>query len=452
MLPQPNRRDFLATGAALGAAYWVGHQVAKAQERSANEKIRYACIGLGGKGGSDSSDAASHGEVVAICDVDARTLEKKASQPGFEKAEKFADFREMLAKLGDKIDAVTVSTPDHTHAPAAAMAMKMKKAVFCQKPLTHTVWEARRLSEIAKETGVATQMGNQGTANDALRHAAALLKKGVLGKVKEVHVVTNRPVWPQGGARPASAAIPPFLNWDLWLGPAPLRPYANGYHAFSWRGYWDFGTGALGDMACHTFNMPFAGLNLANPKSIQATCSGHNGDSYPQKSIIEFAFGHPSGDGVLPVWWYDGGNQPPVELMKTVGVDVTANKITGSVIVGEDLTMFAVGDYSEKVKLFDKDGKEVPVPEAEYEKSPGHFREFHQAITGERPAAMSNFANYAGPLTETILLGNLAVYDAATGEGRKIEWDAATMQTPNAPELAAIVNKTYRGDWGKDLI
>ncbi len=452
MLPQANRREFLVAGAALGTAYWVGNQMASAQDKSANGKVRYACIGVGGKGNSDSADAASFGEVVAICDVDARTLAKKGGQPGFEKAEKFADFREMLDKLGDKIDAVTVSTPDHTHAPAAALAMKKKKAVFCQKPLTHTVWEARRLQEIAQQTGVVTQMGNQGTANNALRHAAALLKTGILGKLKEVHVVTNRPVWPQGGARPASAPIPPHLSWDLWLGPAPLRPYAEGYHAFSWRGYWDFGTGALGDMACHTFNMPFAGLNLANPKSIQAVCSGHNGDSYPQKSTIEFQFANPSSDGLLPVWWYDGGNQPPEALLKGVQVETQNGKIRGSIIVGENLTMFAIGDYSEKVKLYDKDGKEVPVPEVEYEKSPGHFQEFNDAILGKRSAPMSNFAEYAGPLTETILLGNLAVYDAAVGQGRKIEWDAKTMTTPNAPELASIVNKEYRGDWGKDLI
>ncbi|WP_437222490.1 Gfo/Idh/MocA family protein [Planctomicrobium sp. SH661] len=452
MLPLSNRREFLSAGAALGTAWWVGNQVSRAEEKSPNSKVSYACIGVGGKGNSDSADAANLGAIVAICDVDARTLEKKSKQAGFENAEKFSDFREMLDQLGDKIDAVTVSTPDHMHAPAAAQAMKMKKAVYCQKPLTHTVWEARRLSEIAKETGVATQMGNQGTANSALRHAAVLLKQGILGKVKEVHVVTNRPSWPQGAARPAPAKIPPHLSWDLWLGAAPLRPYANGYHAFSWRGYWDFGTGALGDMACHTFNMPFAGLNLSNPKSIRATCTGHNGDSYPQKSVIEFEFANPSAEGSLPVWWYDGGNMPPELLQSGIKVDNQNGKMRGSVLVGEDLTMFALGDYSEQVKLFDKEGKEVPLPKVDYEKSPGHFAEFHQAILGERSQAMSNFAEYAGPLTETILLGNLAIFDAATGEGRRIEWDAQTMTTPNAPELQSIVNKDYRDDWKKYLI
>ncbi len=452
MLPNTNRREFIATGAALGTAFWVGNSQARAEEKSPNSKVRYACIGVGGKGKSDSSDAASFGEIAAICDTDERTLAKAAVQAGFENAAKFSDFREMLDKMGDKIDAVTVSTPDHTHAPAAALAMKMKKAVYCQKPLTHTVWESRRLTEIAKETGVATQMGNQGTSFDALRKAAALLKSGILGRLKEVHVSTNRPVWPQGGDRPKPSDCPPWVNWDLWLGPAPERPFAEGYHPFAWRGYWDFGTGALGDMACHTFNMPFAGLNLANPKTIQAWTTGHNRDSYPQASTIKFEFANPSGGDLLPVFWYDGGKEPPESLLNGTQIERQGGKVRGSILVGENLTMFAIGDYSEKVKLYDKEGKEVPLPDVEFEKSPGHFAEFHEAILGKRPEAMSNFMNYAGPLTETILLGNLAVYDAASGEGRKIEWDSKNMKAVNAPEVQHLVNKPYRGDWGKDLM
>jgi predicted dehydrogenase len=453
MSQHSTRRDFIKTAASISAALWAGPRPVFSEEKSPNARVRYACIGVGGKGKSDSSDAASHGDIVAICDVDERTLKKAAVQPGFEKAEQFFDFREMLTKMGDKIDAVTVSTPDHMHAPAAAMAMKLKKACFTQKPLTHTVWEARRLQDIAKETGVPTMMGNQGTANVALRHAAALLKKGVLGKIKEVHVATNRPVWPQGGPRPEPAEAPPFLKWDLWLGAAPERPFADGYHPFAWRGWWDFGTGALGDMACHTFNMPFAGLNLANPKTIQAWCTGHNRDSYPQASKICFEFANPSGgEALLPVWWYDGGNMPPETLLNGAKFERDdKGKVRGSIIVGEDLVMYAIGDYSEKVRLIDKEGKEVPVPDAEFEKSPGHFTEFHQSITGERKAAMSNFPNYAGPLTETILLGNLAVYAAAEGESKKIEWDAKSLRATNAPEVQHIVHKQYRGNYGSYL-
>lgn len=449
MSNQSNRRDFLKTSAAIGAAVYVGTPTLNAQDepRSANAKVNYACIGVGGKGASDSADASKHGAIVAICDVDDNTLTKSGVRPGFKEAAKFNDFREMLDKMGDKIDAVTVSTPDHTHAPAAAMAMKMGKACFTQKPLTHTVWEARRLQEIASEAGVPTMMGNQGTATNGLRHAAALLRDGKIGRVKEAHIFTNRPIWPQGGDRPAPGTAPDFLHWDLWLNAAPERPYADGYHPFAWRGWWDFGTGALGDMACHTFNMPFAGLNLANPKSIQAVSTGHNKDSYPQSSKIDFVFNHPSGEGDMPVYWYDGGNQPDQSLLK--GQEFRHK--SGSIIVGEDLTLYSFGDYGEDWVLIDADGKEVAAPDAEYEKSPGHFTEFHQAITGERKQAMSNFPGYAGPLTETILLGNLAVWAAAGGEGKKIEWDADKLVATNAPEVMNVVKKEYRGDYGKYL-
>lgn len=449
-MSQSTRRDFMKTSAAIGSAVWVGGQ-AFAQEdpkdASPMQRVAYACIGVGGKGSSDSADASKHGDIVAICDIDDNTLVKAGSRPGFKEAEKFNDYREMLDKMGDKIDAVTVSTPDHTHAPAAAKAMKMGKACFTQKPLTHTVWEARRLQEIAEEKGVKTMMGNQGTATDGLRRAAAILKGGHIGRIKEAHIFTNRPVWPQGGDRPAPADPPPHVHWDLWLGPAPERPFTKEYHPFKWRGYWDFGTGALGDMACHTFNMPFAGLNLANPRTIQAQCSGHNTDSYPQSSQIAFEFDHPSGDGnIMPVHWYDGGNKPDIKLLN--GLENGFRHPSGAIIVGEDLTLYSFQDYGDKWIIIDKDGKEVEAPEVEYEKSPGHFTEFHQSITGEREHAMSNFAAYAGPLTETILLGNLAVWAAASGESKKIEWDSEKLEASNAPEVMNVVKKEYRGNYG----
>ncbi|QDT33746.1 Gfo/Idh/MocA family protein [Thalassoglobus polymorphus] len=447
------RRDFLQTSAAIGAAVYVGSPKAYAQgeERSANEVVSYACIGVGGKGSSDSADASKHGNIVAICDVDDRTLAKTGNRPGFKEAERFNDFREMLDKMGSKIDAVTVSTPDHTHAPAAAMAMKMGKACFCQKPLTHSVWEARRLVEIADDKGVKTMMGNQGTARDGLRHAAELLKAGKIGRIKEAHIFTNRPVWPQGGPRPEATTPPPNLHWNLWLGAAPERPYGEGaYHDFAWRGWWDFGTGALGDMACHTFNMPFAGLNLANPKSIQASCTGHNQDSYPKSSKIEFEFTHPSGEGTMPVHWYDGGNTPDESLLK----GVKFKHKSGAIIVGEDRTLYSYQDYGDKWVLIENDGTEIAqkdAPQMEFEKSPGHFTEFHESIIGKRENAMSNFAKYAGPLTETILLGNLAVWAAASGESKKIEWDAENLKATNAPEVMNVVKKEYRENYGSYL-
>jgi predicted dehydrogenase len=453
---QTSRRDFLKTTSAISAAVFVGGKVAFCDDRSANSRVRYACIGIDGKGGSDSGDAAGLGDIIGICDIDTLKLDKAATRPGFENAGKYQDFRVMLEELGDSIDAVTVSTPDHMHAPAAAMAMTMGKACFCQKPLTHTVWEARRLQELAKEHNVATQMGNQGTATDGLRRAAALLKMGIIGSPKEVHVTTDRPIWAQGGPRPTPTDAPPFIDWNLWLGLAPERPYAEGYHPFAWRGWWDFGTGALGDMACHTFNMPFAGLRLANPSSIQAVTSGHNGDSYPQKSKIAFEFPANDQRGPVNVFWYDGTNVPDLSIFK--GNRRTNSNgdpiISSSVIVGETGSLYSWDDYGENWIVYDNDGNVMPnedLPEVEFDRSPGHFVEWHQSITGERERSMSNFEDYAGPLTETILLGNLAVWAAAEGEGKKIEWDAETLTPTNAPEVAHIVKKEYRGNYGEFL-
>ncbi|RMF98461.1 MAG: gfo/Idh/MocA family oxidoreductase, partial [Planctomycetota bacterium] len=283
-----SRRRFVQTTAAVGIGYWVAGGVRAQESKSPNEQIQFASIGVGGKGQSDSADAGKHGKMVAICDVDDRTLNGAAKR--FEGAKLYNDFRKMLEEMGDQIDAVTVSTPDHCHAAASLMAMRMGKHCFCQKPLTHSIYEARLMAKVAKETGVQTMMGNQGTATDGLRKAAALLKAGALGTVTEVHVWTNRPIWPQGGERQPEQPVPPYLHWQEWIGPAPFRPYAPGYHPFSWRGWWDFGTGALGDMACHTMNMPYAGLDLLNPTSVQAETSGHNGDSYPKWSIITYEF------------------------------------------------------------------------------------------------------------------------------------------------------------------
>lgn len=447
MQTNSTRRDFMKTSAAIGAAVWVGGEI-KADDKSPNSRVRYACIGVGGKGASDSDDAARHGDIVAIADIDTKTLGKKNEKGGFENAKAYQDYRVMLDELGDSIDAVTVSTPDHSHAPAAARAISMGKHAFVQKPLTHTVWEARRLAAMTKEFGVKTQMGNQGTSTDGLRRAAAILKGGHLGKIKEVHVFTNRPIWPQGGPRPEPAkSTPENIDWDLWLGPAPERPYANGYHAFAWRGWWDFGTGALGDMACHTFNMPFAGVGLKNPTSIQAECSGHNKDSYPQKSKIRFEFPADGDRPAIPVLWYDGSNKPDESIIK-------GNKFrhaSGSVTVCENGILYSFADYGDQWVIFDNDGTEIEAPKVEFEKSPGHFTEFHQAILGEREQAMSNFAEYAGPLTETILLGNLAVWAAAEGEGKKIEWSAEKLEATNAPEVMNIVKKEYRGKYGEFL-
>jgi predicted dehydrogenase len=448
------RRAFVQTSAAAGLGFWVAGGVQAQESKSPNERIAMASIGIGGKGDSDSSDAGRAGDMVAICDIDDARLEGIGRR--FAKAKKFNDFRKMLDEMGKSIDAVTVSTPDHMHAPAALMAMRMGKHAFIQKPLTRCIYEARLLAEVARKHKVATQMGNQGTANDSLRKAAGLLRSKTIGAVKEVHVWTNRPIWPQGVKRPQTKECPAHVHWDLWLGCAAERPYADGYHPFAWRGWWDFGSGALGDMACHTVNMPYMGLELKNPTAVQAITSGHNKDSYPAWSEIHFDFPANAWRGALKFFWYDGGKAPRDELMDVMAkhyakeLEKDKNYLkTGCIAVGEKGYLFSPGDYAEKkVKLSNAE----ELPEVEYVKSPGHFQEWIRAIKGGEPAR-SNCPDYSGGLTETILLGNLAVFaaDKANSMGPKVEWDAVNLKCTNMPELMAIVKPTYRKGYVLDV-
>ncbi len=428
-MPQKqHRRQFLQTSAAVGAGYWVGLSASRARSQSANERIQFASIGVGGKGTSDSNDAARHGDMVAICDVDERTLRKAKAR--YKDAQTFHDYREMLDQMGDKIDAVTVSTPDHNHAPASVMAMKMGKHCFCQKPLAKFLYEARVMGKVAAEANVATEMGNQGTAEDALRRASAVIKAGALGKVSEVHVWTNRPIWPQGIERPTETPpVPAHLHWNEWLGPAPDRPFHPAYHPFNWRGWWDFGTGALGDMACHTLNMPFMALDLRDPISVEAESSGHNKETYPGWSVIRYEFAARGDRPALTLYWHDGGQLPDSSLL-----DGRKPSRSGALIIGELGKLYSPHDYGASYELLG----DIKEPEVEYTKSPGHFVEWVDAIKGGAPA-VSNFVDYAVPLTETVLLGNLAVWS-----GKKVEWDAKNLTATNAPELEAVVRPTYR--------
>jgi predicted dehydrogenase len=443
-----NRRNFLQASAALGAGLWAASGVQAKESLSANERVRFACIGVGGKGKVDSGEAANAGDVVAICDIDDAMMEASASAL-YPQARRFNDYRKMFDEIEKSVDAVTVTTPDHSHTCASAMAMVRGKACFTQKPLTRTVWEARYLADLARRTGVVTQMGNQHTVSDSLRKAAAIVRGGHIGTVKEVHVWTNRPIWPQGGERPEpEAEIPAGLHWDLFLGPAPVRPFAQGYHPFKWRGWWDFGTGSLGDMACHTFNMPFMALDLRNPTSIEAEHSGHNRDSFPTWTIIKFQFPATSNRPAIPVTWYDKVKKPPKELFGDRTI-----RPSGALIIGEKDTLHAVGDYCESIELFSG----ATPPDVEYQHGPEgttrnadrrHFKEFVEAIRGGRQP-MSNFADYAGPLTETILLGNLAVWcgKGPDSEGKKIEWDSAFLRAKGLPELDVLIKPEYREGW-----
>ena len=433
-----SRRAFMQEAGAIGIGLWAAGGVRAEESKSANEVVRFACIGIGGKGDSDSGDAGARGDVVAICDIDDARLENAGSKK-FPKAKRFNDYRKMFDEMAKNVDAVTVSTPDHHHMLASYMAIKNGLACFTQKPLTHSVWEARFLAEAAKEAKVATQMGNQGTSESALREAAAYIKSGKLGTIKEVHVWTNRPIWAQGGPRPPAATAPENVHWDLFIGPAPFREYGPGYHPFAWRGWWDFGTGALGDMACHTFNMPFMGADLKNPTSIEAEHSGHNKDSYPAWSVIKFAFPATDLRPAIPVTWYDGGKKPDPALFN--GKELPAS---GALVVGEKDTLYGHGDYCGSWSLLSGAKPE----KVDFVKSIGHFDEYVRAIKGGEPA-VSNFPNYAGPLTETILLGNLAVWcgKGPNSDGKKVEWDSKNLRATNAPELDVIIKPPYREGW-----
>ena len=441
-----SRRDFLRYSAATGAGYWVAGGIAAKASASPNEQLQIACFGVSGKGRSDVSNAAKFGKIFSVCDVDRTFLDLSARTYKVADENKFTDFRELFDKLGDKIDVAVVSTPDHTHAVILAKALKAGKHCYGQKPLTHNIYEARTIQDLARKAGVVTQMGNQGTALNAMRNAAHQVKAGQIGKVKEVHVWTNRPIWPQGEARGAEKPVPKELDWESWIGPAPMRPYADGYHTFKWRGWWDFGTGALGDMACHTVNLPFMALNMRDPTAVVAETSSHDHDSYPARSKIKFDFPAIGDRQAFTFHWYDGTNKPPKELyadFETPDEDGKPRSVTtsGCIIVGDKATMYAAGDYAEQ-GVFANNG--VELTDVEHPKAPGddqelgHVREFYEAIADKNKKTMSNFPDYAGPLTETILLGNLAVWK----EG-PVKWDAKNL-TPDDPSLMAIVKNEYR--------
>ncbi len=448
-----SRRNFMKASAAVGAGFWVAGGVQAKPSLSANEEIRFACVGIGGKGSSDSGDAAKNGKVVAICDIDDTRFD--GADDKFPGAKRFSDFRKMLEEMEKSIDAVTVSTPDHTHAVAALMAMRMGKNCFCQKPLTHSIEEARLMGQVAKEKGVVTQMGNQGTAQSTLRLSAALIRNGIIGTVKEVHVWTNRPVWPQSYGLKVEEInpTPANIHWNEWIGPANKRAYSPEIHPFKWRGFWEFGTGALGDMACHTFNMSFMALNLRNPTSVVSENEKHDRVMYPKASKITFQFPELDGRPALKMVWYDGQNLPPAELTDDLPQEKLENGKnrtfeSAALIVGDKGKFYSPGDYGGDVQntgiVVDGEftNQRKLRDQAEFVNSPGHFEEFANAIKGEG-TTVSNFPEYAGPLTETILLGNLAVWS-----GEKVDWNAEDMLAANASEeVQRMIRHEYRNGY-----
>jgi hypothetical protein len=453
------RRQFLnRTTAAAGAAAFAFPYVG--QVLGANERLNIACIGVGGKGDSDSSDAAQcGGNIVAICDVDKNTLAKKAKQ--FPQAKQYQDYRKLLDEMGNQIDGVTVSTPDHNHGVASIRAMKMGKHCFCQKPLTQNVQEARIMRQLSKEKKLATQMGNQGSSENGLRRSIEVIQAGVIGNPLELHVWSNRPVWPQGFERPSgSDSVPAHLDWDLWLGPAADRPYKEGiYHTFNWRGWYDFGTGALGDMACHTVNMPFRALKLGYPNVIECELASRiYPETFPKTTRIRFEFPEREGLPPLKFWWYDGNPRDSIKPLrpdagKIKEIMATQGELPGSgaLVIGEKGNLFSPDDYGANFYLALKGEEEFKsgnnheackdIPQS-IPRSPGHMQEWIRMIKDGTPA-YSNF-DIAAYLTETILLGCIAL---RVGEGYKVEWDGPNMKSTNLPQAAQFVSRKNRKGW-----
>lgn len=454
MQPKPTmknhltRRHFLAvtTTAALGIQF-VPHRVF-----GANARIHIAGIGVGGKGRGEINDAAAEGcNIVALCDVD-----ENRALPTFEKfpnAKRYTDFRLMLERQKD-IDAVTVSTPDHLHAPAAILAMKLGKHVYCQKPLAHSIHEARRMAETARQCKVVTQMGNQAHANEPIRRAVEWVRAGVIGPVKEVHLWTNRPIWPQGLERPAETPpIPEGLEWDLWLGPAPARPYHPAYVPFKWRGWWDFGTGALGDMACHIMDMAYWSLALQHPISVEAESAGATRESGPLWSTITYQFPARGGQPPVKMVWYDGKKEGIAAEPGTKKKAAVSNLPPEEILEGQDAGKFDLVMIGEKGRMFFNRAStnwiitpkaildSFPPPALSIPRTKNEDYEWLAAIRGDGPAPLSNFA-LSGPFTETVLLGSLAIRT-----GKHLLWDAENMRATNAPEAAPYIRRDYRKGW-----
>jgi predicted dehydrogenase len=430
-----SRRDLLKNAALVGGLAALGgvwtDRPARAS-RSPNEKLNIACIGVGGMGAADLN-AVSSENIVALCDVDERSA--AGSFKKYPDVPKYADFRQMLEKEGKRIDAVTVSTPDHVHAVASVMAMKMGKHVYCQKPLTRTPSEARIMMEVARKQRVVTQMGTQG--HPAYARLVEYVQAGVIGKITEVHVMTDRPIWPQGMDRPTDTpSVPDGLNWELWQGPIKPRPYHPAYLPFVWRGWWDYGTGALGDMACHLMDGAFWALNLTYPTTVEAEGEPRHPDSAPKWSIVRYEFPKRGDMPPVKLTWYDGGRMIPEDLLEGQKIGKDFN---GSLFIGEKGKML-VYHGSDPILLPQKDFEGFQPPAPTLPRSPGHYIEWINACKGQGKTA-SNF-DYACPMTESILLGNVAFR-----LGKKITYDSRRMKAVGMPEADEYIQHQYRKGW-----
>jgi predicted dehydrogenase len=430
MTRQVHRRQFLTTSVGVGSAVLGLPLLQPSRVLGANERLNVGVIGVGGRGGADLAAMGSE-NVVAICDVDANRLNAAAKK--FPSVKKYFDYRRLLEQKD--LDAIVVATPDHHHAPASIRAMRRGLHVYCEKPLTHTVAEARLLAQTAAKMKVATQMGTQNHEHPGYVRLVELLKTGAIGTVKEVHVITDRPGrwWSQGLNKPTQKPpIPSHLKWDLWLGPAADRDYHSAYVPFKWRGWWDFGCGAIGDMAIHLLDPAFWALDLGGPVKVTSKGPRPNSASGPTWMETRFEFGQRGKLSPVDVYWYEGEAKPRAEIARELPMN-------GSLFIG-DKGRIAI-THGKFPKLLPEDQfVDFKAPDPFLPKSPGHHRQWIEACkSGGRTG--SNFA-YAGPFTEIVLLGNVAY---RTGE--TIEFDPKQMKITNVAKANELLSKSYRKGW-----
>lgn len=470
-----SRKNFLKNTAIVGSAFFiVPRHVLGRGYIAPSDKLNIAGIGAGGKGASDLAEFAKSPRVniVALCDVDDR--EAAATIKKYPNAPYYHDFREMLDKEKNNIDACSISTPDHTHAVATLAAMQLGKHVYTQKPLTHDIYEARILAQAAKKYKVITQMGNQGGSGDGVRKAKEMVDAGMIGKVYEAHAWTNRPVWPQGQATPTGKFdIPKELNWDLWLGTAKHIEYNPAYLPFNWRGWWAFGTGALGDMACHILDPVFRILPIDYPESAECSVGTvwkemwndtQNIDACPPASIIHLVYPRKNDKGKIKLSWYDGGLLParPDELQPG---EAFGNWDGGLLFIGTKGKMLFDCYGSNPRLLPTRLMDEKRMPKQKIKRVPeGHYLQWVNAcIAGYGNATTSSPFEYAGPFTESVLMGNLAIrswlmknpklkgWDDKYLGRKKLLWDAENMKVTNFDEANQFVKRDYREGWSLSL-
>jgi predicted dehydrogenase len=417
-----------------------GRKSTTARGAGPNDKLNLAIVGCGGQG-AENLDRVAGENIVALCDVDeGRAADAFRRHP---KARRFRDYRKMLDALHRQIDAVVVSIPDHMHAPVSLAAMELGKHVYCEKPLTWSIDEVRRMANLARDKKLATQMGTQGMAGDGARAGIEVIRSGVLGAVTELHVWTDRPAgwWPQGIDRPRDTPpVPSSLDWNLWLGVASARPYHPAYCPFAWRGWKDFGTGAVGDMGIHNAAMPFAALQLGPPASARILqTSGLKAETFPVWSRLKLEFPAGGRRGPISLYWYDGGQKPSAEL---VGGRKLADN--GAIVVGTKGTLSSAewtgGDW---VLLPEDRFRDFKPPRPSQPRAPGqsHHQEWLAACRGGAPA-FCRFDGFASQLTETMLVANLALRT-----GREILWNTEAMEARGCPEASPFIKREYRTGW-----